>query len=376
MFKLFLEPRYPDLEAFIKFPEWGYLEKYVKDNIFNIRTYCRGIEELCSERNMIVKFLQVMTLDYSLPDEKFLQKLIPELTPKANILGIGVGNNRPSILKDSLNLNSFEIFTGEVDEKTYRFYLKNKIPWQEWIPLKPVYHTYKVLDYEIREGRRDLRNQLILYHMDLITLVLMFKQWIQYRREKDKSTKPHIFVQQFVLPNTLEYDLNLVFFNKVTQFSIESKILPVTKSKYPIFIKEVGLLIDKVLIKACNTIKLKGVEYERLLNTIPVITNPFMKDKKMLEVLKLSDIYFRVQMKWVLWLSRLSYIKGLLLLGSTATLQKNRDYNLSLQEDLKEYSTGNIFIKESLLGNNAYATFINDLYFIKDLILPSLNIKL
>lgn len=376
MFNLFIKPRYPDLDGFVKFPEWGYIEVYVKDNIRNIKRYCRGIEELCSEKNMIVRLLQTITTDLTLPDEKFLQKTLVDITNKANILGIGVGSNRPTIFKNNLNTNSQEIFVAELDDKQYRDMLKNRTLWEDLVPLQPLYHNYKVLDYEIREGRRNLENNLIIYNIDLIALIMMYKNWFALRKKYSKSTKPQIFVQQFVLPNTLEQDINLILFNKTLEFSINRKIFPMSKLRYPIFLKEVSLLIDKVLLKAVDAIKSKSLEYERVINTIPTIHSPTYRTNRMMDVLKVDDIFFKMQMRWVLWLARMSYIKGLLILGSTSSLQRNKDYNLSLQENLKEFVTGNIYIKEQNIGTNAYAKFINDLYFIKDLILPSLNIKL
>lgn len=376
MFNLFIKPRYPDLDSFVKFPEWGYLEMYIKDNIKNIKKYCRGIEELCSEKNIIVRLLQTITTDLTLPDEKFLQKTLADIGNKANILGIGVGSNRPTIFKNNLNVSSQEIFVGELDDKQYRDMLKNITPWEDLVPLQPLYHNYRTLDYEIREGKRNLENTLIIYNIDLIALIMMYKNWFKIRKMYSKSTKPQIFVQQFVLPNTLEQDINLILFNKTLEFSINRKIFPNGKFKYPIFLKEVSLLVDKVLLKAVDSIKAKSLEYERVINTIPIVHSPTYRVKNMMDVLKVDDIFFKMQMRWVLWLARMSYIKGLLILGSTSSLQRNKDYNLSLQENLKEFVTGNIYIKEQNIGTNAYAKFINDLYFIKDLILPSLNIKL
>lgn len=376
MFNLFVKPRYPDLESFVKFPEWGYVELYIKDNIKNIKKFSRISEQLCSEKNIIVRLLQSITTDLRLPDEKYLQKSLADLANKANMSGIGVGSNRPSIFKNILNQNSQEIYIGSLDDYQYRTMLKNKTNWEDLVPVYPIYHNYKTLDYEIREGKRNLENNLIVYHVDLIALIMMFKNWIKMRNSYSKSTKPQIFVNQFVLPNMLEQDINLVLFNKAIEFSINRKIFPTSKPRYPIFLKEVSLLVDKIILKAVDSIKSKTLEYERVVNTIPIVHTPNYIKRNMLDVLRVDDIFFKMQMRWVLWLARMSYIKGLLILGNTASLQRNKEYNLSLQENLKEFVTGNIYIKEQNIGTNAYAKFINDLYFIKDLILPSFNIKL
>lgn len=375
MFKLFTNPNFEQLTPFEVFPMWNSnICPYIKQNINNICGYLRSTEEQVSNQNILVTLLNIATPLIKLDDFRYLNTALKDIKYKANYLGIGVGNNKPSVLKDHFNKNSYEIIIAEDDTRTYFEYNKNKIDWKDYICFKPIYHNYNKLDYEIREGKRDLDGGLIIYYLDLVLLLMSYKKWIEARNIYGRSTKPHIFISQIVLPNSLKIDINYVVFNRLKNITNGDRNTISILKNYPIYLRNLELLIDKLLNKVSTESLNRTLQYERLLKTIPCVN--YLKYNTMLDVLKIDNDYYTKQMKWVIWLARIPIIKDILSMSNIPSLILNKEYTYSLKTDFEDFSTRGIDIKPNLIGYRNYNSFISDLMFIKDIVLPNLNIKI
>ena len=110
MFQLFLHPIFPKLDGYEKYPEWNYVSDYIRYNIKIIREYYQNTSEQVSNNNIIAELIQTVTTKFTLDNDRFLQDMKSDIKFKANILGLGVDNNRPTIFKNQFCKNSYEIF--------------------------------------------------------------------------------------------------------------------------------------------------------------------------------------------------------------------------------------------------------------------------
>lgn len=375
MFKLFTNPNLKKLSPFETFPMWNSnICPYIKQNISNICNYLRSTEEQVKNTNVLVTLLNIATPLISMEDTRYLNTVLNTVKYKANYLGIGIGNNKPTIMKDVFNKNSYEIIIADDSTEDYFLNLKNKIDWKDFISLKPIYHNYSTFDYEIRECKRDLDGGLIIYYLDIVLLLMSYKRWIENRMKYGRSTKPHIFISQIVLPNSLKIDINYVIFNRLKKINNGEKTIYSTLKNYPIYLRSLDLLIDKLLDKVSSESLNRTLQYERLIKTIPSVD--YNNYSNMLDILSIDNVYYTKQMKWVIWLARIPIIKDILALSNVSSLLLNKDYINSLKTDFEDYVSRGVEIKPNAVGYRNYNNFIADLTFIKDVVLPNVNIKI
>lgn len=368
MLNLFTNPLYPNLDAFNKFPQWGYVEKNILENIDRVVSYLRFTETQVSNSNILVRFLLTITDNLRQDDDSYYRSIFNVLKNKANILGIGVGNNYPKVMRDNLYNNSYEIYIGKVDpyvwinNKVHE--KKNPMSWLDLIAMEPIYHSYNVLDYEIREYKRDMNRSYSIYGIDLITLAMQYKKWHNLRVKAGRDTRPHIFVSQVVIPNMLKKDINLVIINRVMSRLDGLKNLRPTRKYVSLVLKDVEPIVNKILDECIDVIDKRALYYDRVLKTIPCVG-----DTNMLDVLQVKYDLDSIQMSWVLWLARIPIIKELLILGGVRDLSENKEYVTKLNTYLGHYNTGNVKIPYRDLPDSVSDSFKSDLYFIRSIAL-------
>lgn len=365
MFDIFNVKRNSSNNPLHLYPKWSYISGIVRNNIARVVKFYRGFEYQVSNNNILVYLLNSITTNKFMTDALYIEEINKDIIYKANSLGIGIGGNRPKVFRDNIYSNSYEVFIGK---KSTIDLEKN---WETLIPLRPLYHSNSTLDYEIRK-RRNMNGDMCVFEIDLTALAYMYKKWFHRRLKEDRSTKPHIFIHQYVLPNLLKYDINLVLFNRFMEFLIVDKLPSFNTRNYSFFYIDISKMVDEVLKHCFKDLYNKKIPIDRLINTIPIIK--FDKIETMLDVLRLPIRLDRIELRWVKWGSRISYIKNIIMLLGIEGFLFNKPTIYKLYDDFKLIASGNVRIPNEL--DNTKEKILSDVVFLKDFIFPNMKLKI
>ena len=340
MFRLFTD-QVPNPNRNIVFPAWRYINEKIQQNLAVLIRYYRSVEEPIPNQNIIARILNDTFIDPTLDTLTYVEE-VEKSKDRLNQYGIVSNRNLGHVFNKGYT-GSNEMFYS-VQNQLFLYNISST--WRKLVPLRMVYTNNSNLDYEIRYGKMVSKDYTI-FEIDYVKLMVMYKEWCLNRMQSRFEINPNTFISQYVFPNMLTESINIILFSRLIDrfYNVD---IPKTKITYPFYLIDVTADIDKVINLFIKENKNRRLDVEKIINTFPNTT----EDKSTLDIVRLSEYRFLQQSNWILWLSRLPWIKFLIdFLGDIG-----KKYNIDLINNLQKYflsfQSNNVPIPKSLSPEN------------------------
>jgi len=335
MFDIFLLPynthsrmTNPSLERYLEV--YGYVLKKVVE-------YYREENFYVKRPNPLIGLLQNMRIGPSLSKQDVINYLDTNAEYISRNYDIVSNGNTGDILHNVITHNSNEIF---ILTSLYDPFEINESNYIDISPIRCIYNTDNMLNISHPYRIKHLTgSDIVMYELDLTALGLQYYYWSKEQIKIERDTDIGRFL--YAIPFT-----NLIYsYSNITLFNIfmdlwDNKDIPDTVSYNPLYTMDPSKNIIhgyEDLIK--NLKRNENILYVDFLNSIPVV------NKTALEALRINKIYYTLQDRWTLWLSRIEYINWLLDSLGTTGMKRNEKYVKDLLIDIKNNERDGTFRK-------------------------------
>lgn len=319
-------------------PRWSVVNQNTKINIENIIQYCRSVEGHGGYFvNPLTKIIDNLSDGIQLSEFEYYKSLLGRAMGIAYRNGCTCERGMGEIHKDFFYLDSYSVI--QYVEKPIDLSVIDKY-WKIMSPLRVLYSVDSDMDYEARERKKSLPG-VAIYELDVIRLMLLYRRWSQLRINSGKPIKPNIFLTQIVFPNMLLESVNINLFNRfknLVRYGKDFKENPRPKN-YPFYYLNVDSYIDKELREFYGEFNNRSALYGRIINSLPDFQITPHKPNEMLFYLRTNVPMNHIQVSWVLWCSRLPYMRYLLEFLGERGFKFNRDLYVSFQKEFLQFRT-------------------------------------
>lgn len=305
-----------------------YLKRQYNYNKSAIEKYYLDANIAVKNTHIISRMVEHFTLklDYSLHD--FLSVLETDVTDTAKNFQLTSGRNK-----------------GIVHPPHFYGNYGNSIIINEYKPIDPKYvsdnwRTINCLDV-LTHSRNDSRlllptglddgskSGLSVININLFILGIKYREFVKEQNLKLKANNSlpvltkNNFVSKYVIPGTLESDIDHRFLNMIIDSYYENKIIvPKYRHKFPI--QESRTQLDRYIEQVINTISTKDLDFVNVMNNIPLIFS-----SNATELLSFESIPNSRQSNWAYLTSRLKHMCFLY------DVSKNKDRSITYINDWK-----------------------------------------
>lgn len=344
------------------YPSLNIINYNLNLNLHKVIQYCRKTEyHSLKTINVLTDLIYNLSSEINSDDFNYLRYLSQNAEQRAHNMGLttklGPGKSFNNILYK--NATSYIIYTSKLIDLD-----KIKDRWRNYIPLRLIYNQDDDIDYEAKDGYKDLNNGVCFYELDVIRMLMMYKHWVNFRRTIDMKIEPGVFVSQFVYPNMLFESLNLNLFNRFISYVKygDDYKLDTNRKNYPFYYLDLDAKINQALQDFIKEYSNKGILLGRLINSLPVFSILNNRPKEMLAFLR-TNVPSRIrQTSWFLWYTRLPYLRYLLEFLGEEGFKYNIGFFRSFQREFLLYRSNGILrmkgmppkFQEEIDGHMAY----------------------
>lgn len=325
-----------------QYPKLNIVNKIVNGNLQTVLKYHRRVNyHSIKTINVLTDLIFQLSEHIEYDDFNFYQHINEKALNMSHKLGLTTIRGPGKSFKDILykNSTSYIIYTSKLVDLN-----KIKERWRYYIPLRLIYNQDHDIDYEARDGYKDLNHGVCFFELDVVRMLMMYKYWFKFRRSLDLPPVPSIFITQFVYPNMLLESLNLNLFNRFITYvknGVDYKI-DVSKQKYPFYLMHIEDPLDKELKDYFSQYQNSKTQLGRLINSLPVFSILKNRPNEMLAFLRTRVPSKIRQTSWFLWYSRLPYIRYLLEFLGEEGLKYNIGFFRSFQREFLLYRSNGI----------------------------------
>lgn len=231
--------------------------------------------------------------------------------------------------------------------------------WRNIESVKYIYHESTDLDFYISNGTKILNpDSFIVTSIDIISLMLQYREWVIFRRLNNYSISPNIFIHSVVLVNMIKSFMDISIFNRYRNIIINKKCNEFYRV-HPIAIIDQSNKIDNILKKIAIT----------KTNTLSSLTEiycniPCLFTKDVFTLLQIHDLSLVSKNEWLFWLSRIFIIIDNFIMFGDLGIRKNTEIINHLRRELKRIDNGASRF-ENILPVELYRRFIFALDYLK-----------
>lgn len=330
--------------------KFKYCKERIKDNIDTVIEYYSMKERTVPNNHLLVKLIKNMNIDLNLSDIEYFKNINAIALRVSSNLGI-VSDIGPGVVYSNLfyGKDTKEILVYK-DTDIDIFDIRNN--WKTYSSIKSTYHTLDNLDLTLPcYTEYDNGEDIFTYEIDVVGLLLQYKQWYKERLQFDRDINPARFVAQIVSPNIVKSVLDISLFNRFTNIynGISTSELD---DNHPFLLIDVNDKVDDIFKDIVEEVKDRNISYIELLKNIPAVS-----EDDMYEVLRLDVKFYTAQSKWVTLVSRVSFIKEIIEISGNNGLKRNKDLLNSIPSWLKELKRNNLtnnVLTNSIRNNISY----------------------
>jgi len=335
---------YP-IQAYGKF---DYLKKKYRENLKKTKEYYYHKEEAVDNRHLLNKIINDLTPNIEhndIIDYLRIVSVSAELYSKQHgiVSNINFGNILSNVFygknsREILLYTSTEIDIFTIEEN-----------WKDLTSVRVIYHEDTDMFIPRPIPLNYVPGSLVVMEIDIILLLLQYRCWYLERLSLDMSTNINIFISQIVMTNMMDNILDIALVNRYNYIS--RGVVPYKDiNNHPFLLIDYTDKLDDVIKTIIRDNKNKSIPLERLLKSLPAIAESTVND-----VLHIRHKYYTMQSKWVLWVSRVSYIDMFLHIIGVRGIRRNKDILNKLPVVLKRLERSSVLNK--ILDENTYKKF-------------------
>lgn len=323
----------------LQHPRWNVVNLNTKISMEKVIGYCRSVESHGpTYTNMLVRLIDHLSDGIDNDEFVYYTSLLDRAEPISTRVGLVTSSSDGVVQKNLLYKNSNEIVVyvnKYLNLEHFRTY------WKIYTPLRLLYSNDGDIDFEAREKFKDIKGGTVFYELDVVKMMMMYRRWALLRTENKRSIHAGIFLTQMLFPNMLLESINVNLFNRFIELTKYGKTYkhPKQQKNYPFYILNNDDNIYKELLEYYKDFENRGVLYGRLINSLPVFDMTNMKPNEMLFYLRTNIPRNNIKMSWVLWCSRLPYMRALLEFLGENGFKYNRDLYTSFQREYLQFRT-------------------------------------
>ena len=203
--------------------------------------------------------------------------------------------------------------------------------WKNLAPVYPLLHPWSDFGFLLPIGSDiDTASGLSSIAIHIPMLAFQYRCFLKEKIRLNETlyTSPEIFLMQYVLPNMLNQQTDLVLLNRLMNIFYD-KPMSKNKIRLPMPIYPYAHKVDDLLQKVLERLKDNRMFYVEDLLTIPALFSDNMDS-----VLRMPDIPNTNQVWWALILTRLPIVKFLIDIGGKTGVTYNQYYLNTYRVDL------------------------------------------
>ena len=357
MFNIFLLPYHTNNR--ITNPQLDrYLEVY-RYVISKVIEYYRSENFYVKRPNMLVSVLENMEIGPTLDKDDVIRYLDSNMNYISRNFDIVSDGNTGGVLHNVITHSSNEIFLLTDIYNPYDINESNYIDLQS---IRCIYNTDNMFNISHPYKIKHLTgSDIVIYELDLITLGLQYYYWSKEQMSIDRDIDPARFLYSIPFTNLIYSYTDITLFNGFIDLW-NNEDIPDTIRYNPIVTIDPTVNIKKAYKDLIKHLKRnKRMLYVDLLNSIPLLTDLALNS------LKLNKLYYTLQDRWVLWLSRIEYIDWLLDSYGAEGIKRNEKYVKDLLIDIKNSERDGTF-------NKIPRNIVIDTYF--NMLLANVKVKI
>lgn len=347
MFNLFLDKGQPKLGA-LNSPlaetirrQFDYTEGVLKDY------YARSSFRL-PNHHILIQVLRTLSFGIGTPFENIWGSVYARAPYVAKHYGftstISFGRPHKNIFYGGRDFSDYILEARSVDVEPFG----DVSAWRELSPLRVLYHPVVDFHFLLPSGfRQPYNDNYSVVSLDLALLAFQYHQYKieQYARYSDDAiVSPESFLVREVLPKLYKSHLNLVIINNIFLPGGFAEREDVEKIPWPpISFPEMSIRVKPMATEIYKSMRKKGNDYARVLESIPLPTG-----KNALRDLMLPRMAKTKQGQWLYWLARFRYIFELIRLGGDRGIKNNRKHLATLKTEVSYF-----------MGDKGYLSFQN-----------------
>ena len=303
--------------------------KIYQDKIMNY--YNNQRVRAVENSNMLARLIEIAVPDYHMDIVKYFSYARAGAIHYSKRFGIVSNVNRGYFNYNVLQDGASELYIYTENEIDIVNFDKHYIDYR---PIRKIYdpkHISLTYDLEHFQVENRTKDDLVVYEIDVVMMLMMYRSWALYREVVGGSTDIRQFVAMVVIPNIIYSSFDLAFWNrfKLIDRNITDD-LNIVDNKHPVMIGEYSRYSDRVAKQIIDTYKKAAHPVEKIINTIPVLNH-----EDMLDVLRLRNRYYTTQSLWAAWLTRADDILFLLDFMENRSIARNRDIIIELRYNMK-----------------------------------------
>lgn len=300
-------------------PNWRHYESMTKFELDEVIAYYRRHQGTVHSSNILIRIITSLMIDYRMDIWDFIRSLDATALLDSKTFGItsniNVGKVHDSVLLGD-DSKEILIYKDELDEV-----MSDNLDWKELRPLRIMKYDSDDVKYVKLSDKIHFKEPTIsIFSIDIKMLLVQYKYWVIYRLDLDLGIDPALFINQYVMTNTIYDTIDMGIINRF--FKVSNNIKESSYNvKLPMYTtnanknKSLRVCIDK-LYKQYNKSK---KSYAEILKGIPLIGS-----KNAHEFLFNIPAYPTKQLTWAVWLSKEDIIMNLFNISNKATYHLNR----------------------------------------------------
>lgn len=343
------------LRLYTKF-EW--VSRRYNSELDKVINYYQNRDRAVNNSHILARIIQLLSPTHELSNIEYLRLVEANAIYIAKQFNITSNVNKGNLHKSIFyGENSLELLLYINNFTTIEDTYNN---WRTISPVRMIYTKDTDLDLYIPNGTKPFRSESIsAFEIDLVTMLMQYKFWCKYRINIGYSTNPNVFVYNYILPNMLRHNLDLIIFNRFIKL-FETGSCNNFAIKHPFNVMDLSKHVDIVLLDIIEKSTDTSLYLEQMINTIPTVSGA-----KMLDVIKLDNPYYTRQSYWAVWVSRINYIKTLISISGQSGYAKNRHHFNTLPVEIRALDNRSTDI-EMNLTDATYSEFIDVVKWIKN----------
>ena len=335
---------YPDISTGTIHPgNWHFIKTGYLNNLKKVKSFYGKFPLVLNSSHFLVRLLESLAVPMDVSLNSYFNSIDAKAVHLAMGFGITCSNNKGNVFDGVFyGKGSVELFL--LDDS----YFNNKEVndnWQQVSAVTPLLHPKSDMDLLIPNGKTTSPEEgLSVISINISKLAVQYRAFLN-AQDPDNPLPTTFFVSAYVLPNMLDMQTEISFFNRLYNvvFNV-TKGINVTKVKHSFNLANYEGHLDTAIINVINNIEIGIKRFETILKTIPSIVND-----NIYQSLLMPDVAPTLQVDWLLTATRLKAVNMLLALAGTEAYTKN---SLDILQIVRSFhANSNASIIGSMLPN-------------------------
>lgn len=303
-------------------PKFNYVSQLYRSELDRIKAHLKSSAMVVNNQHLLVRLISTLDTLYSTDIKTYMLSVYSEVSGLERMYGIASGTN------SRIEAQRGMFYCKDVNDtlisviEYFDFY--NTDP-EKIIPIRAYSHPYTALTAAVPDGRyratSNYNEDLSVSLIDIPKLAYVYWHWVNRSKGTINERLQAIgnFVYRFILARMVPSVLEVSYFNRICAKQY-GEHLDDWVAYYPIALNDHSVRVDEMIDYYLDEIKRATVIYDKVLTTIPALTQNNMGG-----VFKLPDININRNNAWLILVSRIDIY--LLVLSLAYNQRNNSDIN-------------------------------------------------